>query len=322
MTLEGQPTYFSKIDIMRILACIAVVVIHVTATPVVSLIPNTTLQIGFLILNRLAKPSVPIFIFISGYLAYRPESPFKLQTYLLKLRRLALPYIVWTCVYYALFIKIAQYPISPSFLLKHLFVGDMVYHLYFMIIIIQFSLLTPILIKLSNTIGIHKLFVLATILQFGLGFHYYPYQDRIFLTYIAYYVAGFWIRSLERPLYRSSLVLSFIFLGTLYTYVSYLSMNLNLMLSGGLVASTYSAYSLISCFALFVLIPNSNIGYRMKKLSKSTEFIYYAHPLMLMLSSALILRLSISSISGEALLSALLVFFVLTPIAYVVTKSK
>ena len=52
-----------EVNIFKAMAAIFVVVIHITATPITSLRVGSLPLTLFTIINRFAKPSVPMFIF-------------------------------------------------------------------------------------------------------------------------------------------------------------------------------------------------------------------------------------------------------------------
>ena len=114
----------------------------------------TTFEYKFyiiLIANTATKLAVPGFIFISGLtLAYSYKEPKINNIYLFYKKRfinVVIPYVIWTLIYYLVYIILYNYEISLKFFLERLINGSMTYHLYFIIIIIQFYILFPMFLK-------------------------------------------------------------------------------------------------------------------------------------------------------------------------------
>jgi len=77
-------------------------------------------------------------------------------------------------------------------LLRYIFVGDLVGHFYFIIIIVQFYLLAPVWIWLVKRINgaLFISFSLILTIIFYQTFIGFVYNDRMFTTYLVYWVAG------------------------------------------------------------------------------------------------------------------------------------
>lgn len=315
--------HYSKIDLMRLIACFAVIAIHITATPVVHYPPNSPHQIFFLLINRLSLPSVPIFIFLSGFLNYKPDSPFSFKGYLGKFMRLFLPYFLWTSLYYLIFILRGTYPFSVSFWLKRLILGDMIYHLYFMVIIMQLTLLSPLFTWLSKRLGLRIFFILMVLVQVLVSLKSFPYADRLFLTYIAYYAAGYLMKKTKEGwVYKPLSLLVFIIFATIFLGMSIAGMNYGYYPPSFISKNIYMLYTLSACLALYWAVPETRLTKRGLTFSKSTETIYYAHPLALMLSSSILYKIGILSTIVDAAFSSLIILVVIIPLAYAYTYLK
>lgn len=134
-------------DILRVLATLAVIGIHVSAD-------YAGASWGGLFFNQVVRFSVPMFIIISGFLLYYQESSLPrcesaVFFYRKRFSKILWPYVIWTISYTV----ITQYLLHawPDSLVlltvvgKHLIWGTGAYHLYFMVIIIQCYLLYPLL---------------------------------------------------------------------------------------------------------------------------------------------------------------------------------
>lgn len=134
-------------DILRVLATLAVIGIHVSAD-------YASTSWGGLLFNQVVRFSVPMFIIISGFLLYyqeisssRPESTGTF--YRKRFSKILWPYVIWTVLYTLMTQYLLHTWPDQSVLLaavgKHLIWGTGAYHLYFMVIIIQCYLLYPLL---------------------------------------------------------------------------------------------------------------------------------------------------------------------------------
>ncbi|GAU76784.1 acyltransferase [Fusibacter sp. 3D3] len=315
---------YPEIHFFRIAACLMVIIIHTTATPVVTLIPNSIPQLFFTILNRFSKPSVPMFVFMSGFLLsmlYRDKTMNPLVFWKKRLPKLLLPYILWATLYYSLFAIRGIYPFNFSFYIKGLLQGNFIYHLYFMIIIIQFYVGYPLLHYLQKKVGDTNLFLIALGLQLSTLLITLPLQDRLMTTYISYFVLGMLMTQafdlkLKSPLYYLS---AFVIMGSLYTYQFIGYTNNGLVIDSKLSALTYIVFSLLTCFALLMAFRSFTPVYAQHRskidfLSQSTLTLYYAHPLILILIGALLDMSSMTSISLRAFISFIAVFIILIPI--------
>ncbi len=307
---------YPEIHLLRILACLMVIVIHVTATPVVTLIPNSIPQLFFIFINRFSKPSVPIFIFISGFLLKTP-SP-STSFYKNKIPKLVVPYILWATAYYVLFVILKIYPLSLNFYLLGLLKGTFVYHLYFMVIILQLYLLFPLIQRAYTKWGILPVFLLSLALQTASGLTAFPMQDRLFPTYIGYFVLGMVLRENKHTfsLYKGS---TLILTGLLYTHQFIESQNNGITLSFQLVSLTYMLFSLYSCYVLLCLMQQAKALYHRHEqtynfLSRSTLTVYYAHPLIIMISDYLLYQLGVISVSLHALIAFIAIPLILLPL--------
>lgn len=228
------------LDSFKAIACLMVIIIHVTATPVTVLKAGTGAGVFadvivwvLTVLNRFAKPSVPMFIFASGLaLQYRygevyggsdaPGLSADVNTagrtsdavscgiygsaeeinggrgkfrYAEFLRRRAVkilvPYVIWCAVYYAWFIYFGIYEFDILFFAENLISGKMMYHLYFVVAIVQYYLLFGVLRSLTERCPAQ--FVLPAALAVNLAeVCLIPdlYYGRCFLTYITVFLLG------------------------------------------------------------------------------------------------------------------------------------
>ena len=137
-----------EIDILRSIACISVVVTHVTAL-VLSLGISPPAAYWFLLaLNRFCLTNVPLFVFLSGVVLYYnyANRPLPLLEFWKKrITSTYVPFVFWSALFYVVYVKAGLYALQWQALLFAILRGTATYHLYFVIIIMQFYLLFPFL---------------------------------------------------------------------------------------------------------------------------------------------------------------------------------
>lgn len=179
---------------IRILACLMVVVTHLTANPMVE---GAFPHAFYKVLNAATKWCVPLFIFLSGFLLERNYAEeISYSHYFAKtFKRLILPYVLWLSVYYGIFVATGVYPLSFKQFAIGLLTGNIVFHLYYMVISIQLYLLYPLIRKAKKRVGFLPLFLLAVpgALYSGWipGLRSYAYL--LFSAYLLYALLGMFL---------------------------------------------------------------------------------------------------------------------------------
>mgnify|MGYP000084442238 CR=1 FL=1 len=180
------------------------VLIHCLSQPVSVLDHNSWQFALVLCVQRLAFVSVPGFFFLSGLkltlFADRHRSLIKY--WLGRVRTILLPYILAVAIYYLYFWTHHYFPFSLADFGGYLVRGDLSSHFYFVVALMQFVVLTPLFLWLARR------FDPAILLPFALGLTWlsslylqpilstilpgveFPYGDRVFLSYLVYYLAG------------------------------------------------------------------------------------------------------------------------------------
>lgn len=147
-------------DMLRGLAIIAVILIHITAGERIFL--NGKTNIVFLFINQISRFAVPVFLFLSGMGLALSSKKENYSTFILNRVSKVLPwYLMWSFLYFILdnFI-VYQEKINVFSLIKDVFTGGAYYHLYYVPLIIIFYLIFPLINKhvKNNTVVIYFLF--------------------------------------------------------------------------------------------------------------------------------------------------------------------
>lgn len=122
-----------KIQILRALAIIAVVLIH-----------TCPLGLSQVLVRPFINFSVGLFLFLSGYLTKLENNDWK-KFYKKRIIRVLVPYIIWTVIYSVL------HGFDIKRLLINLITSKATGTLYYIPVYIQFVLLTPVLAKLITS---------------------------------------------------------------------------------------------------------------------------------------------------------------------------
>ncbi len=278
-----------ELDYMRFIACLAVMIVHITATGVTGYIHGSFPHLVTLLVNKSLKFTTPIFIFLSGvtsFYSYR-QKEFKYFSFLKRrLAKVLVAYLLWCVIYYEAYIKIGYYTWDINFFITSILQGTMSYHLYFVIIIVQMYIVGPALYHLLKTTDkkIPILLVAAVITLLSAEFIRFELSDRLFLKYVVFYMLGIYV-TLERELFlsfverhKTHVIAGYLITGLAYTVASYYDMSI----------STYVWFFFSASSVFFVYY----VGLVMKKVfskyygfiklfGQSSYYIYLMHPLVL-----------------------------------------
>lgn len=214
---KSEGAYMKKrrqeLSAMNVMLCIFVVMIHILSYPIAVFSPGTDSHSvlrhdAVLIPSQLISFAVQGFVLLSGLKLFLDDrDDIKYLRYLKKrFFSVVLPYLICFTIYYIYFIIIYAYPVNNAgFILKHIFCGSLVYHLYFIPLIVQFDLLLPLWRKIVH--GISPILVIPAAIFAGAFFEIYLpslievftdkplaiMNDRIFTTYIGFWLTGCYI---------------------------------------------------------------------------------------------------------------------------------
>lgn len=186
---------------MKGAAILAVVFIHSSGYLAVSNIGTFEWYIG-IISRQFVNFAVPIFLFISGFLSFSRDihdTPYYLKK---KLLRIIIPYLSWSCFYFFLLFIFNNQSFAVKNIIAQLILGTGIGVGYFVIVLVQFIMLTP-LINAITSIKIHIMIICGfTIIGVGINymsvkidclklFSQFPYSAIPFFVWYPFYHLGF-----------------------------------------------------------------------------------------------------------------------------------
>lgn len=196
---------------VRGLCIVLVVLIHSTNGLQYFGKPGLDWNYYFWIIERqIVNIPVAVFLFLSGY--FIPvgrilESP---RNYLLeRIVRLVPSYIIWTAFYTVVnvvHLKKSHQPVGVKLLLEYLFLGKSAVPFYFIVVLIQLTLLTPLLLQCIHSAYIHRLMFALTPIYLIFIYCYQirynellPYSQTLFPAWFIFYYIGMSLRVKGMP---------------------------------------------------------------------------------------------------------------------------
>jgi probable poly-beta-1,6-N-acetyl-D-glucosamine export protein len=163
-----QKKFFEEIPFVRAIACIMVVFVHISSGTITADDGSTnTLN---LYLYQLPRLGTPIFAVISAFLLFSSvkQRGFDLKRFFLsRTTKIVLPFVIWTLFY--LWVKIYFYGdevfTDAQSIMKYFLIGTGYYHLYFMITVIQFYIIFPLIQLIHKRTILLALFALSVLLN-------------------------------------------------------------------------------------------------------------------------------------------------------------
>lgn len=205
----------AELDILRAVAAFAVVIIHVTASPMVTLPRDSRSFLWYSLANQWSRFSIPAFVLITGlvlFYGYGRRAEFNAGEFMAKrLNAIAIPYLLWTLAYMVWRTTVeAAWPRFVPNLLLAIFRGTAMYQLYFIVLIFQFYLLFPVVRPLARSRWLTAATLAALAVQAVLMWDTYyggftthitarwlvdllVWRDRLFPWWMGYFMVGVWL---------------------------------------------------------------------------------------------------------------------------------
>jgi peptidoglycan/LPS O-acetylase OafA/YrhL len=179
-TNQTIPARLPEFDLLRSLAIIGVVIIHITAPLDLYAHQGIFMYYLFVITHLAQRFCVPVFLIISGFfLTYKIDNQQNPNLVLKKrLFRIIPPYLFWSLFFYFFDIALGERKFNLFSLFKDLLTGSTVGSYYFVVLIIQFYVLWWLLSRLRIW-SYTKLLMISLGLQILITIYLYYYLFQI-----------------------------------------------------------------------------------------------------------------------------------------------
>ncbi|QQE75276.1 acyltransferase family protein [Brevibacillus composti] len=134
-------------DILRVLATLAVINIHVTSSYSLASFTTTNLTDWWVenLFNSLSRWSVPIFFMVSGMLLLQTKKEETVgQFFRKRTQKVLVPFFIWGLIYGLVKTRYTGVPFDLTVFLKELVTGKIYLHFWFLYTIIALYIFTPI----------------------------------------------------------------------------------------------------------------------------------------------------------------------------------
>lgn len=306
----NKKRFLGEIAIFEIILCIFVIMIHLCSEPLDNFEKGGVISTLFFFVNKIISFAVSGFIFSSGLKLFynlKSVSYFKFISH--RITKIYFPYIFWVCAYYLFFVYYMKYfDFSIKDLLKYIEVGDLVAHFYFILIIMQFYLLFPLIKLYVNKIhaGLGIIIAVFITVVSKACLIDFAYNDRVFLTYFIFFILGCYVgKSYELSLRFLNQVRYGIYLLALGFGFAYVSCSYSEFLG----VSYYEFTEVLKIFfcifmflSMFVLIANRKSVNRwsessaVKLVGASTFYVYLIHCMLIFIAEHELTRFGVASI--------------------------
>lgn len=206
-----QKERIPQLDVFRAIAIFAVIAIHATSRTLAETM-DTSMFHPFLFINKFSQFAVPSFVFLSGFVLFynyidRPLSGKTLgKFYSRRLIYIIVPYLMFSLFYFGMKMTAGHSWGLPSGELaaklgKYLLIGTAYTHLYYIIIIIQFYILFPLLLWCLQKVRQLAAWapVIGLLLQWGFVLlnkymtnhgYWHLSKGSLAITYFSYFLLG------------------------------------------------------------------------------------------------------------------------------------
>jgi len=189
----------ARFDVLRVGACLAVVLLHLSATIVMDreFIWSAGWYVSVMA-DAATRWCVVGFIMLSGALLLAPEKHARPNEFRTKrLNRLLPALIVWSAIYFAWRAFFWKQPLTPGLIAHDLLAGRPYIHLYFLFLIAGLYLITPLLAAIVSRLSpaeLRQAIVIIGLLAMAANLFDFLASSAftMFVPYLAYYLAGWY----------------------------------------------------------------------------------------------------------------------------------
>lgn len=203
-------------DLLRIVSAIAVIMIHVSATWVCGAIDSiskdglliTDIQSPYLICiyNSITRFAVPCFVMLSGAFVLENEKNIEYKKFYSKsFAKIGIPTIIFSVVYIFYSIPgcfVGERNEGISILLKNIIIGEPMFHLWYLYMLVGVYALAPIVLRFKNSISEKSFYKIAFVFCVWAGISHWTGTRRLHwdigqsFEFLGYFMAGYSIRKM------------------------------------------------------------------------------------------------------------------------------
>jgi len=323
-----------ELSLCTVVFCLLVIFIHVSSDPLDTYRQDSILYLITLSLHRLSSFVVQGFLFLSGvklFLHFSSDSFSYKKFYLSRLCRVVLPYIAAVAIYYAYYLVLGLRTFSVTDILRHIFLGDLVSHFYFVVIICQFYLLMPLWRALAKkadpTLTLLVSMILMLILKKHLpeilqvlGFPWFNHNHRLFTSYLFYFVFGMFVGlrydRFREMLRKQTTAITAAWVVTAAVNCLFFYWNSIGKYYPHWLEDFHVLYCILSVLLVLILADRmakkdfyqNRIRPAVSLVDKASYHIYLIHPIFIFLSDMLLFPLAIGSVSLRYLIRFIVVY--------------
>lgn len=278
-------------DILRGIAIMGVVAIHCTFIG----FNFNELSIDFkltVLWKNFINVAVPLFLALSGYFMSNKKVSTKNQyiSFLKKqLPKVLIPYVIWSVLYLSISIYIEK--ISLITFLNRLITFQSLPQFYFILLILQYYILLPLLQKLANVRGLIISLVISLISCIFIFYlrYFTDYQvtqilyTGLFPIWLVFFVLGLYVKNNSQKINSTTnliFIIIFYLFSIIETYFVYQVFNIEMGMAATSVKISsflYSFFIILFAFRSVSLVENKLLQYT----GEISFGIYLAHPFFL-----------------------------------------
>ena len=198
----------SVITVLESFLCAFVVFIHIASEGISNARVGGLFWSALFVCTKLVSFVVPAFIFSSAFkmaVKYKDKKISYLKFIWDRIRRIYIPYLGWVLIFYLFFVYRMQYfAFDLPELLRYMLNGTLVAHFYFIIIIMQFYILMPLLLwcykKMNPALALVLAFAISLAVRL-LNQYHTEYFTLLDAPSICFFYLVFWTMGSYAALY-------------------------------------------------------------------------------------------------------------------------
>ncbi len=321
----------SEISSFEVILCLSVVMIHILSESIAEYAKGSILSILSFSISKMLTFVVPGFMISAGikFANKFEHGSFNYFSFLkTRITKIYLPYIIFSIIYYLYFVFYRTYfDFSFIKLGNYLLYGSIAAPFYFIALIMQFYILSPIIMVfyriLPSNIGIFFAAIINIASMYFLK--ELKYSDRIFTSYFLYWIIGCYIgtdfrTSLSRlTRFKKPLTILGISLTIIYVALSYVEF---CGFSHSFFTEILKVAFCISASLMYLVLMPKSVGFAASQIAPVTFYIYLIHCLIIFEAQHLLTNWGIENIPLRFLLVFLATYIISLVISVVYLKTK